>query len=294
MRKYIHHQFIPILYTFLALSFFFSTCKSKPVPQIPETAPLSLPSASLIFTDVEAKDPTHLILSFKLETKIPSALLSQGKIESWRVNIDGQNASYAFNLDYPQGNFVNSSIPLKLNMDIDSLAEKGLAPKDDYSITLITEIGFTSDSAESVKFDVSGIAEFPGVQAPEFLITSIAIIKAELVNTRFRVGMKIDNPNPYPVELSTFSYKLYGNGMFWADGLEKNIIRISGNSSVSGNLFMMMNFIDMDRNLLNQIINLVNVNYRFTGEAQVSTGVEYLPVFSTDFNLSGYSVVLEN
>jgi hypothetical protein len=54
-----------------------------------------------------------------------------------------------------------------------------------------------------------------------------------------------------------------------------------------------MNFINMERSLLNQIINLVDVNYRFTGKTQVSTGIDYLPNFSTGFDLSGYSKVLE-
>ena len=55
-----------------------------------------------------------------------------------------------------------------------------------------------------------------------------------------------------------------------------------------------MNFINMKRDLLDQVINLEDVNYRFTGEAKVITGVEYLPGFSTGFDLSGYSEVLEN
>jgi len=55
----------------------------------------------------------------------------------------------------------------------------------------------------------------------------------------------------------------------------------------------MMNFINMRRDLLDQIINLIDVNYRFAGQAMVGTGVEYLPMFKTEFDLSGYSQVLE-
>ena len=58
-------------------------------------------------------------------------------------------------------------------------------------------------------------------------------------------------------------------------------------------MFLMMNFINMRRDLLDQIINLIDVNYRFAGQAMVGTGVEYLPMFKTEFDLSGYSVVLE-
>ena len=134
----------------------------------------------------------------------------------------------------------------------------------------------------------------PMVLEPEFEIINIAIIRAELVNTRFRVALRITNPNTIPVELSAFNYELYGNGMFWAEGEQRDIVRIPEKTAVEGYLFLMMNFIDMDRNLLDQIINLIDVNYRFTGEAQVSTGVDYLLKFTTNFDLSGYSRVLEN
>ena len=133
----------------------------------------------------------------------------------------------------------------------------------------------------------------PEIKPPVFKITSIAVIKAELINTRFRVGLRIENPNPFPVDLSAFNYTLYGNGLLWADGKEKNILRVSRNSVLEGNLFLIMNFIDMKRDLLDQIIALEDVNYRFKGEAQVSTSAEDLPMIKSGFDLSGYSLVLE-
>ncbi|MCL2602643.1 MAG: LEA type 2 family protein [Treponema sp.] len=131
------------------------------------------------------------------------------------------------------------------------------------------------------------------IQPPEFSITNIAILKAELINTRFRVGMKIDNPNAFPVELSALRYTLYGNGMFWADGDERSIIEIPAQSSVTGNMLLLMNFTGMKRDLLDQIINLSDVQYRFTGSAQISSGDEHLPTLAAHFDLSGFSPVLE-
>jgi len=231
-------------------------------------------------------------------------------MESWQVLLNGQSAPSGFTLENvnPQSPLADplsvgetASLPLKLDMDISTLAALGLAPVDDYSLNLIIDLEFSqgSEAAQGsvaaqtpLRIQVSALAEFPGVQEPVFTITAIAILRAELVNTRFRVGLRIDNPNPFPVELSAFSYALYGNGRLWADGIERNIIEVPAKSSVSGNLFLIMNFIDMSRALLDQIINLVSVNYRFAGEAQVGTGIDYLPSFRTEFNLSGYSEVL--
>ena len=280
------------LLSFLFTVFFLNACKTKPAPAL-----IDSPSAFLSFEKIEADDPVHLRLFFSAEVTNPHQSGGQVKIESWRVEINGKRANYGFDLEGPLVFHLRSghnSFPLKMNMDIDALAAQGLAPADEYCLNLIAKLSYIFDSAPPSELEVSGIAVFPGIQAPTFSITAIAILKAELVNTRFRVSLKIDNPNPFPVDLAAFSYELFGNGRLWADGMERNIISVPGKSSLRGDLFLLMNFINMRRNLLDQIINLVDVNYRFTGEAQVSTEVEYLPKFTTSFELSGYSEVLEN
>ena len=126
-----------------------------------------------------------------------------------------------------------------------------------------------------------------------FAITSIAILRGDLVNTRFKVGLRIGNPNPFPVDLSALHYRLYGNGRRWADGADRDIINVAGNSTFQGDFFLTMNFIDMDRSLLDQIIRLEDVHYRFTGNAMLDTGLDSISPFSTSFDISGYSVVLD-
>jgi len=289
------------------MAFFFTACKSKPAAPEVETAPSPatspLPSVTLDFTGIQADDPEHLKVSSILQVKAPSG--SRARMESWRVLVDEQDAGFAFSLDYPQDDFLpGTPVPFVLNVDISALTAKGLAPKDDYAISLIAELDVFpggdpigtapgSGSNSPVRLTARETVNFPGIQAPHFSIASIAILKAELINTRFRVKMKIDNPNPFPLELSNFIYELYGNGRLWANATEKKSLVVEGKSSVQSDLFLIMNFINMERRLLDQIINLVSVNYRFIGEAQVSTGIDYLPKFGTGFDLSGYSEVLD-
>jgi LEA14-like dessication related protein len=255
------------------------------------------PSAALVFKGVEAESPEYLGLNFSLDLENPFPSGCGVSVESWRAEINGREAAAGFSLNCADDFSVlpgSTPLPLRLDMDVAALARMGLAPADDYEVNLITVLRFSFDTLSPVSIEVSGLAVFPGVQAPTFTITEIAILKAELINTRFRVGLRIDNPNAFPVELSKFNYVLYGNSRLWADGTEKNIIKVNGKSSLHGNLFLIMNFIDMPRDLLNQIIALADVNYRFTGEATVGTGVEYLSGFGTGFDLSGYSKVYDN
>jgi LEA14-like dessication related protein len=138
----------------------------------------------------------------------------------------------------------------------------------------------------------------PQIQEPVLTITSIAVMQAELINTRFKVSLRVDNPNSVPLELSAFSYELYGGGRFWADGKETAskedgaVMRIPPEGFAEMDLLLQMNFMNMKREVLDQIIALKAVKYRFAGDVLVSTGIESLPRFTMRFDRSGESPVM--
>jgi len=277
----------------LILSLFLSACRSAPVHQVPEGEL----SAVLVFDRIEAENPNHLALYFTLETDNPFPVSDRIILQSRHLEVNGQRAAYGFTVEYPQPRdfqlsaSASNSFPVRVNLDMTALAEQGLAPADEFQVRLYLGLGLSNLPA---RLEVSGLAVFPGVQTPVFTITAIAVLRAELINTRFRVSLRIDNPNPFPVVLHSISYALYGDGVLWADGIDRDIVRVEARSSVQGNLHLLMNFIDMSRALLDRIIHMDSVNYRFTGTAQINTGIDFLPSFKTDFDLSGYSQVFDD
>ena len=287
---YMKHIYRYALSVLLLSAILIFSCKSRPEIQEDTFIP---PQTFLVFTDIEADSPDYLSLHFLLEVENHYPIDIPAEIAAWRVNVNGKDAPSGFILENQDDSFlIGTAVPLILGMDVIALIEAGLAPEDDYVINLILELGLSGYGDALPRLEVSGIAEFPGVQAPVFSITSIAILQAELVNTLFRVGIVIDNPNPFPVGLDAFGYTLYGDDTRWADGYERDIIGVDGKSILHGNIFLMMNFIDMGRALFDQVVRLEDINYRFTGEAVVITGVDYLPRFRSSFDLSGYSRVL--
>jgi LEA14-like dessication related protein len=129
------------------------------------------------------------------------------------------------------------------------------------------------------------------VKDPLFEIVSIVILQAELINTQFETVLRIDNPNDFPVELSRIKYELYGNGMFWADGMENAVLQIPAKSRKDTKFRFSMNFINMNRKLLDDIIAMRNVQYVFKGEAGMRANYAKLPVSIMKFNCSGLSEV---
>jgi LEA14-like dessication related protein len=135
------------------------------------------------------------------------------------------------------------------------------------------------------------IPEPPAFLEPIFSISSITVLQAELINTRLKVQVHVDNPNIFSVDLTSFEYKLYGAGRFWADGKETKILTVPASSSGEKELYLTMNFTNMHRDMLDQIITMKKVRYRLTGTAIIKTAAEYIPVYTKYFNLEGESDV---
>jgi LEA14-like dessication related protein len=299
MRNVFLAVFLPLVFGGLVFS-----CKSPPPPAEEAEAVLPDPSLSLELTGITAEDPGAVTLAFRLDAENPRAASAALRLSPWETRINGKDVPEGVHIQAGRTAFVvgpgAGGLPgreterVMVELDIAALSAAGFTLDDDYNVSLSCGADFSYDGTPSFKTGAEAAAFFPRIREPLFTITSIAILKAELINTRFRVGLKVDNPNPFAMELSSFGYTLYGNGREWAEGEEKNVLKIEGKSSAGTNLFLMMNFIDMKRDLLDQIIRLEDVNYRFTGNARVSTGVDYLPRFTTAFRLSGYSPVYEN
>jgi LEA14-like dessication related protein len=130
---------------------------------------------------------------------------------------------------------------------------------------------------------------------PKFTITSITILQADLINTRMKLSLKIDNPNIFPISLTSFKYELYGDGNFWTGGIEKELAVVQAQSSSETEFIFEMNFINMKRRLLDDIIAMRYVHYRIVGTMEVGAlaPVEKyeLPGIRINFDYSGDSAV---
>ena len=126
---------------------------------------------------------------------------------------------------------------------------------------------------------------------PEFDIVSIYIIQADLVVTEFETVIKIDNPNDFAVELSSITYELYGNNRLWANGAANDVFQIPAISSGETRFKFEMNWINMTRQLFDDVLAMRQVNYRFKGQALVRPAVGDVTPFSVDFDCSGLSEV---
>ena len=302
-------------YLFFSLLILFClACKTPPavptlnVPPPPEGTPVS----TLSFDRIKAGGINQIDLYFRLRIENPRAVPLKITIHGWKTALNGTNldpktavldvdnsAAFQGSIEAAPKDAVDIGLCLHLDMSSEETAagiksRSGTGPdEDEYHVELSLDLSYQYDTSKIFKGEASITTAFPRVREPEFYITSIAILKAELINTRFRVNLQIDNPNAFPVTLSSFRYELYGDGLFWADGREQNVLYIPAKSSAETRLFLSMNFINMRRHLLDEIIAMRQVNYRFAGDVEIGIDIPWLPHFKMKFDHSGLSEVLK-
>ncbi|MDR1411397.1 MAG: LEA type 2 family protein [Spirochaetaceae bacterium] len=278
---------LPVFFVFFA---FCLSCASPPPPG--EPAPLPRPAARLSFDRVEAESLEQLTLWFSLEAENPRGKDARLASSGLRVVSNGKTALSGVAFTAPEGLVAGGGklgLPLRLNIDAGELLKDAGGER---GVELSFDLVFDYGGGGTEKIPVKAAASFPLILEPEFRIVSVAVKKAELIDTRFAVKILLKNPNFFPVELSAFSFELYSGGRFWAGGSKKNIVLIPPGQSAETELLLTMNFIDMRRDLLDQVIAMEQIDYRFTGEATISTGIEYLPRFRWKFDQSGRSPVV--
>ncbi|MDR3162055.1 MAG: LEA type 2 family protein [Spirochaetaceae bacterium] len=270
-----------------------------PAPALPSPAPD--PRGELRFDRAEAASGARIRLFFLAAVENPRSAGARLDLADWRLAVDGRRAPAEAGL-VPEGQRVEAgtaaAIPLGLTVDLAALFPKGAesAPAEvaaDAVAELTAELAFSFDNGERAVLTLSAGTVFPRIREPEFSITCIEIMKAELINTRLKVDLRIDNPNGFPLTLSSLSYELYGQGRLWAEGTETDILLLPPEASAEKELRLVMNFIDMDRRLLDRVIAQGLVPYRFTGEAEAATGLDFLPRFRTAFDQSGVAEVVD-
>jgi LEA14-like dessication related protein len=271
-------------------SLLFSACRSGPA------AGSRLPRPEVYFEldHIEAEGPEDLSVHFSCRMVNPRRAEASFRLRKARAFINGAELIEGSALELEEGSVAGESeASFKGVLKLD-LRKAPLKPGEDtINAGILLDLDFTFADKNQIAVSAEWELSFPRIQPPVFTIQSIQIMQAELINTRLKVRIKVDNPNPFPVQLSAFNYELYGAGRFWADGSQKNVYSIPGRESAEANLYLMMNFTNMRRDVLDRVIELRQVNYRFSGKAEIGTGVEYLPVFTSRFDLKGESEVIQ-
>ncbi|MDR1046829.1 MAG: hypothetical protein LBL64_03570, partial [Treponema sp.] len=222
---------IASIFSLFFLMLLILSCKSPPEP--PESPPLKVeeaalpeaaPLARLKFDRIEAAIPFRVSLFYTLGLENPGSRGLTAEIPAWEILLDGKGpksleeaAALFLEEDRPPGEasfecpaMGSCETPLRLDVDLSRFPGWDSVELTEYTAEFRLKLSYRYPEGKDAEGEAVELASFPRIREPEFTITRIAVLQAELINTRFRVSLKIDNPNFFPVDLSSFEYALFG------------------------------------------------------------------------------------
>ncbi|MDR0553669.1 MAG: LEA type 2 family protein [Treponema sp.] len=281
----------------------FLSCASAKT-SLPET-PLrgeNFPGLRVSFSSIGAWDINNVNFELRVEVKNTRSQEAQAEVVDWRLMLNGREVTegadfFAEGWRKIQPN-KTATFPAQIELDVENLVPQDLSRKgkgifSEYQAQFSLEVILRYNSGGSVTLRAQTETVFPRMREPELSIASIAISRAELINTHVKVKVRLVNPNPFPIELTSLRYELYGGGLFWADGIENLTLFAPAQKAGEAEIALVTNFINMPRSFLDDIIAMKQVRYRFNGEASMSTKLAFLPSLKMRFNQSGNSRVIE-
>ena len=149
------------------------------------------------------------------------------------------------------------------------------------------QVVVAAETPQEIEVEVAAIE----IIEPEFEVVSICILQADIVVTEFEGIVKITNPNDFALELTNLTYALYGNGALWTNGNGIGALHVPALSSAETRFIFEMNFINMNRRLLDDVIAMRRINYHFKGEAQVQPVIPSVAAFHMSYDYVGLSEV---
>jgi LEA14-like dessication related protein len=264
-----------------------------PAPESASSQPR--PSVQLTFDRIQAESVDNLILYYQLRVDNPLEVPLNVDLTEPRILVNGTHSITVSSLLLQNGNsivaqpFSPMTIPLQLNLDLTTFP----SDFDEYTFLLALTAVYRTENSAPLPDALSCDITFPRIRVPELFVTGIAVSQSDLINTNLKVTIRIDNPNHFPVQLSSLAYQLYGDERFWSEGNSALSLNIPAKSSASTEVALIMNFINMPRTALDKVIAMKQLNYRFTGETTVAVPVAYLPSFRLRFDLNGKSPVVQ-
>ncbi len=123
---------------------------------------------------------------------------------------------------------------------------------------------------------VSGCASFgPKLQSPQLSLVAIQILSGDMFAQRFKVRVKVENPNDLEVAVSGIEYKIFLMGDSFAEGASDQGFVLPAKGEAEFDMTVNTNFVSSLGRLVSRMGGgkLENVEYEIAGTLRLQKGL---------------------
>lgn len=215
------------------------------------------------------------------------------------IHLDGFDYDFLLNGssfvkgDQNQGVDINSggssvvSLPVTLTFAEIYDVYKTVEDQDEIGYRLNTGLKFNLPVLGLTRIPLETGGTIPAVKIPSVKLSSISLKKMGFTSVDLEAVINISNPNSFGLNLDQFNYALNINEEKWASGTKTNTINLNQKGESNIKVPISLNILNIGKSVLNMVQNGANLDYRFTGGANVGSTLEMFGTQPLNFNKSG-------
>lgn len=215
------------------------------------------------------------------------------------IHLDGFDYDFLLNGssfvkgDQNQGVDINSggssvvSLPVTLTFAEIYDVYKTVEDQDEIGYRLNTGLKFNLPVLGLTRIPLETGGTIPAVKIPSVKLSSISLKKMGFTSVDLEAVINISNPNSFGLNLDQFNYALNINEEKWVSGTKTNTINLNQKGESYIKVPISLNILNISKSVLNMVQNGANLDYRFTGGANVGSTLEMFGTQPLNFNKSG-------
>ena len=182
-----------------------------------------------------------------------------------------------------------ATVQLPITLDFVNMYKtyQSLKNEDEVGYTLKTGFSFELPILGPVRVPVSTSGQVPMVKLPAISLKSIKLDRLTFTGADFDLAIGIDNPNSWGIIVNALQYGLKINGSDWLSGQTNEKINLTSKGGETLHLPFSISFLKLGTSVYNIVVNGQGLNYRLTGQGDLSSSLEMLGDFKLPFDLSG-------
>ncbi len=182
-----------------------------------------------------------------------------------------------------------SRIDLPLRLIFSDLFDtyKTLAARDSTAYELRAQLTFQIPVLGYRSANLRHDGRIPVVRPPEVQVDGIRLRRLSMGRADLAVHLRVANTNGFPVGLERLQYDLAVNGRSWAAGHSEEPVNVEANAARTLVLALALDLSELGTSVYNQLLRQQPLDYRLTGELELTTGLSLLKSARLPLDLAG-------
>lgn len=163
----------------------------------------------------------------------------------------------------------------------------GLADNDElnYQVSATVYLDLPVLGVQAISREFNGSLPLP--KRPAISLTDIKLDRIDIAGASIVIGLQIDNPNAFDIDLNTLAYRLIVNEQEWVNATTETVTSLASNGSSKLEVPLNINFFDIGGAIFKALKDAQPLNYRLQGDMLVKTDVPLLDTMKVPFDQLG-------